>query len=416
MRHSVIGKKARCNSCLSSIGGIAGIMVAGMTSPVFSEEQCTTAAVHWQISLGDLDLRAATFTADGRQLVVGAGAPQPGPHNENAQTPHDAALLAIDWQTGEIDWETHVSGDGAREITAVTTTPGGDVVALGQLGFTPVPIGGFQDEFAWAARLNPAGDILWERPYGSAGKLHGFFDGLAFEDESVLFAGWTELSSHEHDDGYDWLVRVEPNGEYRWDVPLDWGVLGLLPRNQTSTIVLFGKGEGDIDFWDIDGGGKLFPWGGISTGLGDIWVKDIWTDGEIEHARTDNILIHAMLFDETDDKDIIFRMDEDGDIRWDRVSAEHWPAIGGVVGTPGDLLVLPIGVETGPFEQPVNMASELLVLDALTGENKGILRTDLAHMVPHGVVTAQREPVIALFGADIRTGEGLLARVAINCE
>ncbi len=423
MGHSVFRAKAQRNSYLTSIGGMAGIIFVGMAGPAFSVEQCMAATVDWQRSLGDLDLRTAVFTADGRHLIVGAGVPQPGPHDESAQTPHDAAVLAIDWDTGATVWQAHVAGDGAREIEAMTITPGGDVVVLGQLGHTPVPIGGFQDEFAWAARLSSAGEVLWEKQFGTKGSLHGFFSGLAFEDESVLFAGWTEISSHEADDGYGWLVRVEPNGEYRWDIPIDNRILGIFPRDETSTIVLLGGEDGQIDFWDLDEGAKLFPWGGVSLGLDDIWIEDVWIDGIIDYDRVDNLLIRGMQFDDVSDKDLILRPDENGGIRWRQLSVGEWPWINGLAGTQGDLLILPNGVDLDPYEVAFTTASELLVLGAVTGEHKGALRTDLAHMAPRGVVAIPGGYDIALFGVDTRgadggpwNGDGLLAKVAVSCE
>jgi len=131
----------------------------------------------------------------------------------------DAWVVKLDPE-GEIEWQRSLGGsdyDGASSIqqggdreyivTGYTKSTGGDVTGNH---------GGYD---AWAVKLDPDGEIAWQRCLGGSGDDRAWGVGQ-MPDGGYAVAGYTEstdgdaIGNHGGDDA--WVVKLDPEGAIEW--------------------------------------------------------------------------------------------------------------------------------------------------------------------------------------------------------
>jgi uncharacterized delta-60 repeat protein len=163
---------------------------------------------------------------------------------------------------GDIIWDKRYGGsshDQARSIQQ--TTDGGYVVAGHTLSK------GAGDGDFWVIKLDPNGDIIWDKTYGGSSE-DGAFSIQQTTDGGYVAAGFTESKgAGEHDLR---VIKLKANGDIIWDKTYGGSSEDLAFSIQQTTdggYVVAGypesKGAGGFDFWVI----KLDPNGDI------IWDK-----------------------------------------------------------------------------------------------------------------------------------------------
>ncbi len=167
----------------------------------------------------------------------------------------DALLLLLD-STGALQWEWHRTNNiGSDGLFAVAFAANGDVLTA---GYTRAPAG---DEDGFLARLDPAGNLLWEHHLGTNGGER-FRDLVELPGGDLVAAGWT---TGQGAGGYDgWLMRLDAQGTVVWETTFGgaqddrfYGVSLGLDGALAMTGRTYSQGAGSADAWlvraDLDG-------------------------------------------------------------------------------------------------------------------------------------------------------------------
>jgi len=138
-----------------------------------------------------------TRAADGGYLAAGeATVPQ---------TRYGAALWKVS-HDGRLEWSRVVSGRRGR-IEAVEGAPDSGYIAVGWIARSAEAM------FAWVLKLDASGALEWERVFDGGDRSLAFDVGLA-QDGGYILAGSTGPTSGIDSDL--WVARLDPAGEVQW--------------------------------------------------------------------------------------------------------------------------------------------------------------------------------------------------------
>lgn len=159
-------------------------------------------AIQWENTYGaDLyDGGSVQATADGG-FIIGGYSEGLGP---------DMFILKLS-AAGDQEWEAAIGGTNGSTLKKILTLSDGYLV----LGDTYI-----MDETTsnlywniYAAKLNTAGEIVWEQTYGELGENEDFEDATATDDGHFAILG-----SKLNQDNYDaWLFKINGNGVVQWE-------------------------------------------------------------------------------------------------------------------------------------------------------------------------------------------------------
>lgn len=158
-----------------------------------------------------------TKTFDGNYIVSGV---THSPEMAGYRGEGDFLVMKING-AGDVIWQKTMGGSGADYgPMKVKETPGHDLVLL---GFTTSDDGdvslnrGLSD--MWLVKLDPAGNLLWEKTYGGSGSDMGY-DFLLMDDGSLAVLGQTNSVDGDlvgTNGGEDfWFLRLGPDGNQIW--------------------------------------------------------------------------------------------------------------------------------------------------------------------------------------------------------
>jgi hypothetical protein len=123
---------------------------------------------------------------------------------KRAQTPEAPSTCAA----AEIAWERAQGSRGPDWITSIDLFPDGAVAASGLTN--PAP----NTQWAWVSLLDAAGNPIWERTYGGDGIEWAEFL-QALPEGGLVVVGATSSRGEGDFDG--WVFRLDPRGEIVWD-------------------------------------------------------------------------------------------------------------------------------------------------------------------------------------------------------
>ena len=224
----------------------------------------------------------------------------------------DIWLTRLD-PAGEILWQRTMGGPGNDRARSALALPGGGFVVGGFAGV------GDGDRDIWLARLTDDGVPLWQRQYGGPGN-DGAFHLASAQDGTLLVTGYWQTGG---DRGFDlWAARLDPAGELLWQRRFDHGNFdagtGVVPQADgglTVTGMTQTGGPAEVDVWvlRLDSSGDIAwerrfggdrvdgawaaigrPDGGLvisaataSQGAGstDAWMMALDADGEMAWER-----------------------------------------------------------------------------------------------------------------------------------
>lgn len=211
-----------------------------------------------------------------------------------------ALLLRLDGD-GNVKWQRIYGEKYAYYANAVALTPDGDIVVAGS---TNSPSrGGTTD--VWVARLDPDGNIRWQKVYGGRDNDVAWAVAVAPNGDIVVAGGTTNFGAGYYD---FWVLRLDPEGNLKW-----------------------GKAYGKEDFDEAysiaiapDGGIIV---GGVSEGdsFNDALIMKLDGNGSVEWAKAlgvegyDNDATSLVI---TKDGDVIvsgsylFLLSPDGKLKW----------------------------------------------------------------------------------------------------
>jgi len=207
----------------------------------------------WQKTFGgvkDEYAWAVEVTADGGCLIVGRTASF-GAGNG------DAWCLKLD-ASGNVAWQKTYGGAGGDAFYDVRATADGGYVLAGGTGSF-----GAGNGDAWCVKLDAAGNVLWQRAYGSPGDEYALSVGTTADGGYILAGGIDLLMT----DIYDaWCLKLDSAGNVLWqksyggsdsDQANSMGTTadgGCILAGHTSS---FGAGNGDGWCLKLDAAGNV---------------------------------------------------------------------------------------------------------------------------------------------------------------
>ena len=239
---------------------------------------------------GEDKAQAIINTSDGGYAVLGYTNSTDGDLAGKQLAVNDFWLLKLN-ENGELLWSrTYGGSKDDRGQSLIQTSDGGYAI----VGYAMSDDGdgsnneGFHDN--WILKLDPQGNILWERSFGFSGHDHSY-DLLETEDGGFFFAGFLDVTSSggagntnkiftsptAHGVGEFWGTLLNPQGEILWQRYFG-GTNNdrayAVARAQDGGFVMAGFSESE-DF-DIS----------QSRGSYDFWVVKISQEGELVWERS----------------------------------------------------------------------------------------------------------------------------------
>ncbi|MDP8238890.1 MAG: T9SS type A sorting domain-containing protein [Candidatus Hatepunaea meridiana] len=235
----------------------------------------------------------AALTADGGMIIAGT---------TNHFSPGSSDIYLVKCNTdGEEEWSTYYIRDGLETCGAITETEDGGYLLVGS--WLVPRHGNYSNSDGFLLRLNPNGETLWDRTYGS-----GRFTCIhPLQDGGYALTGYLEGEGH----GSGWIMIVNENGIPRQSIRLEGYTIVDTELTPEEDIVLLGSDlmvrKVDLDgeeIWQVDvgvdrrsyrdyrdialtsDGGIIIPYGDIRDSLE---VTKVSADGEIVWVQIHNI-------------------------------------------------------------------------------------------------------------------------------
>jgi gliding motility-associated-like protein len=129
----------------------------------------------------------------------------------------DMALFVLDDQ-GQKIWEKSYGGSGSDRLLDVKKVPAGGFILVGLSDSGPSGIKkspNFGSEDFWLVRVDDAGDLLWEKTFGSS-KIEQGVKVIPTPDGGFLIAGKVYFT-----DSYYLVLKTDANGNQMWTTTFD---------------------------------------------------------------------------------------------------------------------------------------------------------------------------------------------------
>lgn len=243
----------------------------------------------WQRSLGGSNEDVAEFvqqTSDGGYIMAGhvwsTDGDVVGNHGEC-----DAWVVKLD-PHGNIQWQKCLGGSDYDASDSIQQTSDGGFIVAGQtLSNDGVATGNHGEYDAWIVKLDPDGNIQWQKCLGgSRSDIARFIRQTV--DGGYIMAGITGsddgdvIGQHGHFGALDaWVVKLNSIGEIQWQRCLggdnDDYALGIQQTSDGGYIMAGSTGSND---GDVAG-----HHGGLDIGAFDGWVVKLSPIGEIQWQR-----------------------------------------------------------------------------------------------------------------------------------
>jgi PKD repeat protein len=162
--------------------------------------------VDWQKSYGPADCHgrpsSVRQTSDGGYII--AGEIECGGGGEEVEAGREAWVLKLD-SSGGIEWQKTYGGAGRETASSVQQTDDGGYVVAGRTS-------SFGDEYsdAWVMGLSSAGEIDWQKTYGSTDDTESASSVRQTEDGGYIVAGYTW--SFGAGNGDAWVLKLNSDG------------------------------------------------------------------------------------------------------------------------------------------------------------------------------------------------------------
>ena len=238
--------------------------------------------IEWEKNFGGSDNDIATAvlqTPDGGYIVAGGSVSFDVQVSGNHGM-EDAWILRLD-ASGNLLWAKTFGGSLNDRAESISPTADGDYVIAGYSESNDGDLNGNQGDFDyWIFKINANGNLLWSRNYG--GSLADFgFDAKQTPDGGYLMAGST-FSSNGNVSGnkgfYDyWIIKLDPNGNLLWQK--NFGGAG---EERAYSVVLTNDGGAAIAGASNSAGGDLPG----NSGSYDYWIIKIDSNGNLVWSRT----------------------------------------------------------------------------------------------------------------------------------
>ncbi len=228
--------------------------------------------------------RSIIQTSDGGLAILGFSESTDGDLQGKASAVNDYWLLKLDAE-GALEWSRTYGGSKDDRGQAVIQTADGGYALT---GYAMSDDGdgsnneGFHDN--WVLRLDPAGEILWERSFGFSGHDHSY-DILQTDDGGFFFIGFLDLTAARadgytgkgnyatlHGVGEFWCTKIDARGELQWRYYFGGTnndrAHAVVPAPDGGFVMAGFSESGDFDITE-------------PNGSYDFWVVKVQEDGQL---------------------------------------------------------------------------------------------------------------------------------------
>ncbi len=230
-------------------------MDSGQQVQFFMARLAEDGSVQWQKSYGGANsgLAGAVPTADGGFLVSG--------FNFSFTTLQSSLMMVRLDSAGNILWQKQYSGSG-QILGFFHEAPDGTILGSGTTLNLMT-----QNMDLWAARFDASGNLLWQKTYGGSG-MEGGGGLFPLSGGGFILSGTTRsfgAGGSTNGVGDVWLLRLDPNGNILWQKtyggsqdefgfvqPVDGGGFFLAADTQS-----FGAGDHDLWLLRLDNNGGI---------------------------------------------------------------------------------------------------------------------------------------------------------------
>ncbi|MBK8683322.1 MAG: putative metal-binding motif-containing protein [Bacteroidetes bacterium] len=192
----------------------------------------------------------------------------------------DLWLIKIN-EFGDIEWEKTYGGSFEELAKDIEITSDGNYIIVGGTNSSDGDVAenkGSSDY--WIIKLNPFGEIIWEKTYGSS-ELEGAYDVQEVSDGGFIVAGYTvgndgDVTENKGDRDY-WIIKLDSEGELEWQK-----TYGGSNTDEAYSIVekpgggYLCVGVSYSNYGDVSG----------SHGFDDYWLISLDSNGELEWQKT----------------------------------------------------------------------------------------------------------------------------------
>jgi hypothetical protein len=222
-------------------------------------------------------------TTDGGYIFAGYTNSTKGNYSALNHGKQDFWIVKLD-ASGNLQWEKVLGGADDDYGLSVRQTPDGGYIVAGYTYSTFIPdIGDSHggDNDAYVIKLDPAGNIVWQKLFGGSGTDRGSSI-IPASDGGYLLAGLTDSDNSgdvgsNHGNYYDiWLLKLDDSGIPVWkkmlggngcEITYDDNIIQqTLDGGYILTGTTTSSGNGDV---------------GSNNGYSDIWVVKLDVDGNI---------------------------------------------------------------------------------------------------------------------------------------
>ncbi|GIW40783.1 MAG: hypothetical protein KatS3mg076_1360 [Candidatus Binatia bacterium] len=158
---------------------------------------------HWSAlygGSGSEEMEGLALTSDGGAVVVGS--------TDSFADPNGDAWVVVVDAYGNVVWQKTYGGSGDESLNAIHPTPDGGYIAAGStLSF------GVSREDGWVVKLSPTGTVEWSKTYGGSGTEQFWSVDVTGDGNYVVSGGTTSFGAGRED---FWVLKLDPQGDVLW--------------------------------------------------------------------------------------------------------------------------------------------------------------------------------------------------------
>jgi hypothetical protein len=242
----------------------------------------STGEIDWQRTYGGSQgewARCIRQTADGGYIVAGTSLSADSDISEN-HGDCDWCILKLSTY-GDIQWQKSYGGSGYDDCFSIRQTLDGQYIVAGAstIGNYDIPLSDFLGTNICVMKLASNGNILWKKVFGGSMNDNPY-DIIQTTDGGYLVAGST-LSGDGQVTGYHgfndaWIVKLNPDGNINWEKSLGGNsnedARAILQTNDEGYLIAGSSSSSDGDV-TVNHGGPDFWIVKLNTGGGVLWEK-----------------------------------------------------------------------------------------------------------------------------------------------
>ncbi|MDR2352367.1 MAG: T9SS C-terminal target domain-containing protein [Deltaproteobacteria bacterium] len=238
--------------------------------------------IKWQRSLGGSAKDSAEsiqITSDGGYIIAGVSSSNDGDVTGN-HGDDDYWIVKLD-PDGNIEWQKSLGGSGkdyARSIRI--TSDGGYIIAGASSSKDGDVTENHGDNDYWIVKLDPEGNIIWQKSLGGSGEDSANSIHIT-SDDGYIIAGTSNSNdgdvTENHGNNDYWIVKIDSLGTIQWQKSLggsESDVANSIRQTSDGGYIIAGRTKSNDG--DITG----------NHGKNDSWIVKIDSEGAIQWQKS----------------------------------------------------------------------------------------------------------------------------------